>query len=84
MEDIVKQCPISTLHYIQSVLYSMRWLEAEPVIARDVEYAFYYARDVIEGRFEEAEEDILENKHYKSKYNKLMEGLGINFRLKRS
>ena len=45
-----------------------RWLEAEPIISKDPEWAYYYAQNVLQGRFPEAEPVIVKNLEYAHYY----------------
>ncbi len=46
-----------------------RFPEGEAAIVKDIETAFYYAKDIIKGRFPEGEAAIAKNSKYRIPYN---------------
>jgi hypothetical protein len=47
-----------------------RFPEGEAAIAKDKEYAYYYAKDIIKGRFPEGEAAIAKNEYFAHSYAK--------------
>jgi hypothetical protein len=50
--------------YAAFVIEGRRWPEGEAAIAKDTEYAYWYAKYVIEGRFPEGEAAIAKDTEY--------------------
>ena len=58
------------LGYIKKYNFIKRWLEAEEYIKTNPEYAYWYARDIIEGKWPEAEEYIKKDPYWWCMYKK--------------
>jgi hypothetical protein len=56
--------------YVRAREMGRRCPGSEPTIAKDPESSYYYARDVIKGRWPEAEDAIVTVPHYKDAYLK--------------
>ena len=54
--------------YARGDIIERRWLEAEPLIMKDPEWAYYYAKYVIRGRWPEAEPYIADSANFAHHY----------------
>lgn len=64
---IIKRIPKHAYFYAREIIKG-RWLEAEPVIMKDMFYNSYYAADIIKGRWIEAEPYIIKDPFYAYRY----------------
>lgn len=68
IDDTDNQCDI-IYDYAEYVMKGERWIEAEHIMLQEPGWAYLYAKDIIKGRWPEAEMIISTSAHWKSRYN---------------
>lgn len=61
---IIKKSPRYAYRYAKYRLQNGRWVEAEPYIMKDPQYAHYYAYNILKSRWVEAEKNIMKNEYW--------------------
>lgn len=67
---IIKKSPRHAYRYAKYRVQNDRWVEAEPYIMKNPQYAHYYAYNVMKGRWFEAEKYIMKNEYWWDAYSR--------------